>query len=107
MTDDRPSGRSRRGTPTSFVLYRTPGGWRHATYLRDPASILDGYLRDIPPTAAVEEAQAELHRRAELAHERKFHVRWEPADKPDWWTAEVTDAGPLPEDENNGQRAEP
>ncbi|GAB0105905.1 hypothetical protein JMUB6875_48870 [Nocardia sp. JMUB6875] len=107
MTDDRPSGRSRWGTPISFVLYRTPECWRHAIYSRDPSGIMDGYLRDVPVTAAVEEAQAELLRRVELAHGRKFHVHWEPADKPDWWTAEITDAGPLSEDESNEQHTDP
>lgn len=68
---------------------------------------MDGYLRDVPQIAPVEEVQAELHRRVEVAHGRKFHVHWEAADKPDWWTAAVTDAGPLSEDENDGQRVEP
>ncbi|WP_330180585.1 hypothetical protein OHB26_29855 [Nocardia sp. NBC_01503] len=99
MTDERPAGRSRWGTPTTLVLYRTPDRWRHAVYLSDPDGVLDGSLPDIAPTCAVEQAQSDLHRRVELANGRRFHLSWHEADKPDWWTAEVTDLGPLPQPE--------
>ncbi|MGF6884854.1 hypothetical protein ABIA39_008654 [Nocardia sp. GAS34] len=102
MTDGQPSGRSRWGTPASFVLYRTPERWRYAVHLRDPASVMDGFLPDTLATAAVEEAQAELHRRAELAHGWKFQVHWETTAKPDWWTAEITDMNPPPGDQLDG-----
>ncbi|GAB4587062.1 hypothetical protein [Nocardia sp. IFM 10818] len=106
MTDGRLPGRSRWGTPIGFVLYRTAECWRYAVYLRDPTGIMDGYLPDIPPSAAVAEAQAELHQRAELAHGRKVHMRWEASGKPDWWTAEVTDVGPLSGDEPGAECTE-
>lgn len=82
------------------MLYRTLERWRYATYFRDPTSILDGAVAGVPSTSAPEPAQAELHRQTEFAHERQYLVNWKAADKPEWWTGEIRDIGPLPAGSN-------
>ena len=85
------------GTPKTLVLYRTPKRWRFAVYFEAPGGTADGALDRPEPSCEPETAQAALHRRAEELTHRKLDVSWQPADQPDWWTAVVTQVGPLPE----------
>ncbi len=100
MTEGSLAARLGWGTPTTFVLYRTLERWRYATYFREPASFLDGAVPGVPSSSVAELAQAELHRQTERAHERRYHVNWKAADKPEWWIGEICDMGPLPASSN-------
>ncbi|MEU0213406.1 hypothetical protein [Streptomyces canus] len=84
------------GTPTSLVLYRTPGGWRYAVQFTGPAGIADGVLAGPPPSCEPDIAQAGLVRMAEELIHRRLDVFWHAPGQPDWWTGTVTVAGPLP-----------
>ncbi|WP_067723456.1 hypothetical protein [Nocardia yamanashiensis] len=104
MTADQSSGRS-PGIPISFALVPTPQCWQHVTYLHDPVGITQGILADIPATAPLEQAQAELQRLAEAAHGRKLHVQWESPNENGWCVAQVNDAGPLLGNQQDAQQS--
>lgn len=84
------------GTPTHFVLYRTPDQWRYAVYLTGPAGIADGALVDPPSSSKPDIAQTALLQKAEKLTRRRLEVLWHASGQPDCWTGTVADAGPLP-----------
>ncbi|MEU3794607.1 hypothetical protein [Streptomyces fructofermentans] len=84
------------GTPTYLVLYRTVDRWRYAIYFTEPLGIADGTLNDPAPASGPGTAQAACHQKAEEVTHRRLEVLWSASDEPEWWTATVTSAGPLP-----------
>ena len=74
--------------PKSVVLYRTPEKWRWmATDAK--GGMLDGGLKETPPDAPVEEAQAELLSTLSWLGETPLEADWRPADQPDCWHGDV------------------
>jgi hypothetical protein len=84
------------GTPTSLVLYRTPGGWRYAVHFTGLADIADGTLAGPPHSSEPDIAQAATVQKAEELTHRRLDVLRHAPGQPNWWTGTVTVAGPLP-----------
>ena len=59
-----------------------------------PGGIACGTLDGPDPGCEPEIAQAALEQTAEEFAEHVLEVVWRPAEQPDWWTGEVTKAGP-------------
>jgi hypothetical protein len=74
------------GIPTSFVLYRTPEGWRYALY--SPDGVMDGRL-DLSVEADELDAQRTLLAMVERGVGRALNANWE-STQPHWWTAQVS-----------------
>jgi hypothetical protein len=79
------------GTPKSVVLYRTESGWRWMI-VDEKGGMLDGGLRDLPPEAQPEEAQAQFLATLSAVEELEWTATWTAADRPGWWTGELSTA---------------
>ncbi|MFH8395448.1 hypothetical protein [Streptomyces sp. NPDC018036] len=88
------------GTPTHLVVYRTPDGWRYAVYFTGPDGIADGALAGPPPSSEPGITQAALLHKAEEPTRRQLEVLWRASDRPDYWTATVTERRPVRERES-------
>jgi hypothetical protein len=86
------------GTPTTLVLYRTPGKWRYAVYFTGPAGVADGALADPPSSSEPDLAQTALLQKAEELTHRQLEVLWSESDQPDCWAGIVARVGPRPPD---------
>jgi hypothetical protein len=78
----------------SVVLFQADTEWRFA--IHNDAGILDGALRDVPATATPDEAQASRVTKVVTDTGLEYEVKWS-ADKPDWWSAELTVRTPASE----------
>jgi hypothetical protein len=68
------------------VLYCPNQQWRYASY--NEAGIIDGYLPDVPPSDAPDNAQAALMAKVEADTGLRYRVNWT-FDKPQWWSTEL------------------
>jgi hypothetical protein len=71
----------------SLVLYCPKEQWRFATF--SDFGVVDGFLADVSPETAPEEAQRLLVARVQADTELTYAATWK-SDKPRWWSAELT-----------------
>jgi len=81
------SWRDQFGVPETLVLYRTPQGWRYASY--SASGVLDGRLSGIPADSPPQDAQEVLRRLMEEGLQQALTVAWAADEQPGWWTGTV------------------